>query len=536
MTKQEPKSKDEAGREKFDELMNSMSEQKKKWDEEADSDDEDDKQSQLLDQAIEMAIEQGRGWSPGEKEQYLEGILDDDYIPPIFASSVKEVEDSGLMEAFTSLKYDDTPTVLMLNLRKKGNDCFANGKRNEVGNMSYFRNAINHYYEAFHFAQRIEPMQDGDLAQADTNDPTFTEPELDELKATILGNVALAHLCLKNWGFVRDESKKALAFNDKNVKCWFRLAKAHQMLQNWEEAGDAIDAGLAIDGEENNTDLKKIQKLLATRVQRARKLRQEREKARAERVSKVKQVWKHCKEKGIQLGRVPLVATVTEDEEDTNDLESRWHHHRPNTGNLPGPSGSDGWAWPCMFLYPSHQQSDFVKDYGETEMLALRMAQMFPELESEGGETVMPWDHNQEFICSKLAVYFEVHCSDGDQLVHPEFVAKLKDQGEAMRFYESSRGLMGDEGADMAEVVKAVERKQLYKQRKAWNKKHGSLWSKPGACPVVRVHPAISLEQILADKRMVVPNFLVTFIVFPENHPAHEIFLKEHNCVGIIQP
>lgn len=287
------------------------------------------------------------------------------------------------------------------------------------------------------------------------------------------------------------------------------MAKAHQMLQNWEEAGDAIESGLAIKGEEENQDLQKLQTLLAAKVQRARKLRQEREKARAERVSKVKAVWKHCKEKGIQLGRVPLVATITDDEEDENDLESRWHHHRPNSGNLPAPF-SEGWSWPCMFLYPSHQHSDFVRDFGESEMLALRMAQMFPELDDGEIETVMPWDHNQEFICSKLAVYFGVHCSDGDELVHPEFVTKLKEQGEAMRFYESSRALMGDEGADMANVVKAVERKNLYMQRKAWKKKHGSLWSKPDPCPVVRVHPAMTLEQILTDKRMVVPNVSLT--------------------------
>ena len=224
------------------------------------------------------------------------------------------------------------------------------------------------------------------------------------------------------------------------------------MLKNWEEAGDAIESGLAVEGEADNKDLKKLQKLLESKIVKARKLRQEREKARAERVSKVKQVWKHCKEKSIQLGRVPLVATLTDDEEDTNDLESRWHHHRPNSGHLPAPT-SEGWAWPCMFLYPSHQQSDFVKDFGESEMLALRMAQMFPELETDDGETALAWDHNQEFVCSSLAVYFEVHCSDGDKLVHPEFVAKLKDQGDAMRFYESSRALMGDEGADMANVL-----------------------------------------------------------------------------------
>lgn len=277
------------------------------------------------------------------------------------------------------------------------------------------------------------------------------------------------------------------------------------MLQNWEDAGDAIESGLAIKGQENNADLKKLQNLISSKVQRARNLRQQRERKRAERVSRVKQVWKHCKEKQIQLGRVPLVASVTDDEDGVEE-ESRWHHHRPNSGNLPAPAG-DGWTWPCMFIYPSHRQTDFVKDFGETEMLALRMAQMFPELEDGGMETAMAWDYNNEFYCSNLAVYFEVHCTDDDDdLVHPENVSKLKDQGEAMRFYESSRALIGDEGPDMANVAKAVERKQLYLQRKAWKKKHKSLWAKPDPCPVVRVHPAMTLEHILTDKRMIVPN------------------------------
>ena len=297
---------------------------------------------------------------------------------------------------------------------------------------------------------------------------------------------------------------QAVDFDPTNVKAWYRLAKAYQMLQNWEEAGDAIDSGLAVEGEENNVDLKKLQKLLAAKVQRARKLRQERERARAERVSRVKQVWKHCKDKGIQLGRVPLVATVTDDEDGPED-ESKWHHHRPNSGKLPEQVSGE-WFWPTLFLYPSHKQSDFVRQFGESEMIAFRMAEIFPELEDGEVDTAVAWDHNNEFVCSKLAVYFEVHCSDGDDLIHPEFVSKLKDQGDAMRFYEASRALMGDEGADMANLARAVERKQLYQQRKAWKKKHGSLWSQPDPCPVVRVHPGVTLAEVLSDKRLVVPN------------------------------
>ena len=126
----------------------------------------------------------------------------------MFANTADEVVKSGLAEAFTSLTYDDTPTQLMLMFKKKGNDAFANGKRNEVKNMQFYRDAINHYYEALAWANKIEPLQPGDLKTADNDDPTYTEQELNAMKATICSNAALAHLQLKNWGYVRDEAKK----------------------------------------------------------------------------------------------------------------------------------------------------------------------------------------------------------------------------------------------------------------------------------------------------------------------------------------
>lgn len=534
---------------KHDELLTKMSEAKKRWDaEDHDNPDGPDETDALLSQAIELAIEQGKGWSPGEKEEYMKRITDDDFLPPIFATSPEDLEKSGLTEAFTSLKYEgENPMDLMLESKKKGNEAFLSGKRNVAKNVQYYRDAVNHYYEAFAWAQQVKPVEPGhtppppedDAVEAE-NGPFYTEQELDEMKSTLCANAAMAHMQLKNWGHVRDDSMKALNFNEKNVKAWYRLAKAHQMLQNWEEAGDAIDSGLGVPGESENKELKKLQKLLAEKVRKARLARQRRERARAERVANVKEVWKYCKENSLKLGRVPLVSSVTDDEEDDDGTEEfRWHHHHPHTGRLPMRSAShDGdWVWPSMFLYPSHRQSDFVEHLAESEMIAMRMAQMFPELEDHDGETSMPWDYNNEFTCSNLAVYFEVHCTEDEgEVIHPECVELLKEQGTAMRFYEASRALKGDEGPEMANVARCAERKHLNKQRKAWKKKHGSLWSKPDPCPVVRVHPAVTLRDVLVDSRMIVPNFLVTFLLFPMKHPAHEAYLKDHKCVGIIQP
>jgi tetratricopeptide (TPR) repeat protein len=536
--------------------MKKMDQERKKWIEEENELDPENPEH-LLTQAIQLALEQGRGWGPGEKEAYLEKILDDDYIPPLFANTQQEVEKSGLQEAFTTLIYDDeSPTSLMLQFRKKGNDAFANGKRNVAKNMQYYRDAINHWYEAYAWALKIEPLKEGDLAQADTDEPTYDEKELNALRSTICANLALAHLQLSNWGHTRDEAKKAVEWDDQNVKAWYRLAKAYQNLKCWEEAGDAIEKGLAVPGEENNRDLLQLQRQLSTKIQKARQLRQQRERARAERVAKVKAVWKHCqlenKQAKIHLGRTPLVASVTDDqdnddnEEDEQQEESRWHHHLPHSGAIPTFLDGD-WSWPCMFLYPSHNQTDFIQHFYESDMLAIRMAEVFPEIEDGQSETALPWDYNNEFVCSQLAVYFEVHESaiasqkeqDGNSspvLVHPESVELLKDQASCMRFYESSRALKGDEGPEMANVVRLVEQNHLAQQRRAWKREHGSLWAKPDPAPVVRVHPATTLREILTDPRMVVPNFLVTFIMFPEHHPAHEAYLKEHKCLGLLEP
>ena len=133
---------------------------------------------------------------------------------------------------------------------------------------------------------------------------------------------------------------------------------------------------------------------------------------------------------------------------------------------------------------------------------------MFPELEdSSEDETAVPWDYNNEFVCSSLAVYFEVHCIENKTgAIHPDSVELIQDQGSAMRFYEASRALKGDEGPEMQNIARIGERQHLHKQRKKWKKQYGSLRVKPDPCPVVRVHPAVTLLDVLTDSRMVVPN------------------------------
>lgn len=517
-------------------------------------DDADDPTDALLTAAIDEALASGKGWEEGEREDYLSMINDDDYLPPIFCSTQDEMDNTGLSDAFVSLLGDNDgttpPEVLMAEARKRGNGLFGHGESNVAAtgkNMRFYRDAINAYGESVAWGERVPVVEDGEEHETEGDDRKYTRAELDAYVGATCSNVALCHLRLKNWGHARDLSRKSLRHDPRNVKSAFRLATALSSLKDYGGAGEAIDAGLAVPGEDKNRDLMRLRRSIWDKIKKARAAKARRERARAERSALIKKVWGHCKKSKIKLGRTPLVATVDIDDDegdgdgDEHD-ENRWNSHFPHTGRVPQiASGSAN--WPVMFLYPSHRQSDFVSNFYESDMFALRMAEIFPEPEDATADHDAPWDHGGDFVCSNLAVYMEVHAralpaTDDGSPVHPEDVRRLSTMKETMRFYETARALRSDEGERVAEATRLTEKLALHRQRRAWIKKYGNLVARGGDYPpaVLRVHPAATLRDVLVDERAVVPNFIPTFLLFPENHPAHIAFLKERKVLGLLQP
>merc|ERR1711862_671865 len=100
-----------------------------------------------------------------------------------------------------------------------------------------------------------------------------------------------------------------------------------------------------------------------------------------------KQIWKHCnnnnnKTKKITLGRIPLLSLQDVNDEYEDDAQNTtWKYHYPFTGKLPCCLKENNWTWPVLFIYPTHSQCDFIEYMDENEMIALRLATMFPELE-----------------------------------------------------------------------------------------------------------------------------------------------------------
>ena len=107
------------------------------------------------------------------------------------------------------MQYDEPPCILMKQCKQKGKEAFLNGKRNEANNVQYYRDSVNHYYEAFAWCERIDPVETEENHEVSCNNKekndqveteTYTEQELNEIKSTLCSNAAMAHMMLKNWG------------------------------------------------------------------------------------------------------------------------------------------------------------------------------------------------------------------------------------------------------------------------------------------------------------------------------------------------
>ena len=513
---------------------------------------------QLMAEAMEKAFE-GKGWSnEQEREEYLAKISADDYLPAIFCETSEEVEKSGMSDALSSLLYEgEDPGRVMLEFKKKGNDAFTNGKRNVSKNVQYYRDAINHYHEALGWCDKINIKDDDDdndnnntstdvkegkeedipeftnseagKIKTTTNEEVktneeeikYTKEELQEIQSTLYSNIALSHLQIKNYGYSRKNAQKAVEYNQTNIKAWYRLAKSQQMLKNYVLCGDAIESGLKIDNE--NMELRKLSNILSTKIQIARNELKLKQKARIERISTIKRIWKHCVEKGIQIGRIPLLSMndVTDLEEDdnidTNAQETTWKYNLPFSGKLPSLNTSKEWTWPCLFIYPSHSQSDFIECMPESDMIALQLATMFPELERDEDNNI-PWDYKNEFTCGNLEIYIEIHqCNrNTNKTHHPESIQIINNQQSCIKFYECCRAIQGDDGSHMIDIVTTLERKRLSLLKKEYLLKEKKKFV--GYLPsskVIRIHPAATLYDVLKDDLIIVPNvsFLYIFIV-----------------------
>ncbi|KAJ6257126.1 hypothetical protein Dda_8011 [Drechslerella dactyloides] len=274
---------------------------------------------------------------------------------PLFMQSLDGVteEDNTALEALRAMAYEGEPHEVADNFRERGNECYQSKN---------WKDAVEFYTKA--------------LAMKCT---------VDKINEACYANRAACNLELQNYRRATSDCADALRINPRNVKAWYRSARACLALDKVQEASDCVQRGLDIDP--GNTALKNLASQIAHREETLTALglaRQERD-----RISNAKTValQKALEIRGIKprvdpSGAPNLPEDATVSLQDSLDPSSTLHY-------------------PVLILYPLHFESDFIKSLPEDAKLHPQLAEIISV------SNPPPWDTNREYKYPDIEVIVE---------------------------------------------------------------------------------------------------------------------------------
>ncbi|KAM8873696.1 tetratricopeptide repeat protein 4 isoform 2-T2 [Spinachia spinachia] len=242
-----------------------------------------------------------------------------------------------------------------------------------------------------------------------------------ELDTVLLTNRAAAHFYLGNMRSAFNDAAAAKKIKPEHLKALIRGAQSCIELRNFAEAVQWCDEGLRA----HPTD-KKLQEL------RAAADKHKRAKERDARKAKIKQkkllaeketLLAGIKDRGIKLFQSvkPRPGGANSEDEDEDEGSSA----AISQLSLDGLSSQEATGaqvfldeqgslhWPVLFLYPEHQQTDFISAFSEKDCFLDHLAIMF-------GEELPPWDADRKYHPNNLQLYFEDEEKDTLYEVDPQ--------------------------------------------------------------------------------------------------------------------
>ncbi|CAG8735928.1 13664_t:CDS:2 [Cetraspora pellucida] len=299
---------------------------------------------------------------------------------PLFMTELPEEENDALA-ALQSLIYEGPPEEIAENFKNQGNECFKAGK-------SQYQDAINYYTKAL---------------EANCQDNTIIE--------ACLTNRAAVNLELQNYRKVLTDCAKAIKLNPKNIKAFYRSAKALHALDKIDQALDCCEHGLKI--EPNNLALQQLEETCVKRkevLEQKAKIKKEHERKERE--------TKEALENAIKIRNIKMETTPN------TPISPHSVHIDTETQQL---------IWPVFFLYPEYKESDFIEAFNEENTFLDHLEVIFEQL--------APWDIEHKYTPDNLQIYYEYTLSTGNEkkqklirigknctlkevLSHPKYVVK----------------------------------------------------------------------------------------------------------------
>jgi len=253
-------------------------------------------------------------------EKSVDDVLEELNRSPFFMTKLDETDGEGgqnmELEALKALAYEGEPHEIAENFKNQGNDQFK---------IKQYKNAIEYYNQGI---------------AVDVDDK--------KIMCTLYSNRAACNLELKNYRRCINDCIEALKFDPKNVKAYYRMAKAFFAIDQLNEATSALEFSLALDPENLAS------KSLLTKIQtRKHELETIAAKKEAERLHK--EILQDKLKTAINGRNYSIITSKRPAEllsnaklslEDPEDIESQL-------------------IFPAMIMYPTTDEFDFVASVSE---------------------------------------------------------------------------------------------------------------------------------------------------------------------------
>ncbi|KIW19466.1 hypothetical protein PV08_00038 [Exophiala spinifera] len=310
---------------------------------------------------------------PGQKHvssKSFEEIVQDMSKTPLFMNSLDDATaDDGeniMIEAIKALQYEGTKAEVAQGFKERGNEMVAEKKWADA--KEFYSKGIAVLVDRGE--DKWDKPQD---MEAEQKQQSLVEEQLHV-------NRALCNLELKNYRSTTLDCAAALRINPTNVKAHYRSASALFALDKVLEALDVASRGLKIDPD--NVVLKKL--LDQIRARATVKEQQDRRRLAEQKRKQQEQL---------------VLATALK----ARNIQLRGSKDPPNLEDAsirlsPDPlSPKSMLEFPVMFLYPMHNQSDFIKAWAEKHAIEHHLSYILP----------LPWDSKNEYKPSTVDCYMD---------------------------------------------------------------------------------------------------------------------------------
>lgn len=298
---------------------------------------------------------------------------------PLFMTDLDDADpaDNPDLAALQALAFDGTPLENATNFKEQGNECFR-AKRWADAKEFYTKGIAVLLAEELKRKNQAAASSSQDTTTPPTSTPESTEEtkaQLDLLESLYV-NRAATHLSLRNHRSTTLDCAAALRLNPSNLKALYRSARALLLTDRLPAARDACARGLAL-SPSNPALLALSADITAREAALAAKDAAEARAAHREKLLKAA-----LAARGIvtrETGRPP-------------EMEDARVRLVPDEESV-----ESSVVVPVLLLYPEDGETDFIKQFGETETLGQHFGYVFP----------LPWDREGRYTAEGVECFAE---------------------------------------------------------------------------------------------------------------------------------